>query len=60
MLFFSTEMPSKVVVDCVYGFPHGDKKSGGDGDKKSCMYGDGDGNVKAVAGMGMEVQYPPG
>jgi hypothetical protein len=51
-------MLSKIVVDCMYGFPHGD----GDGNIfiPADRYGDGDGHGKAVAGTGMGVQYPPG
>ena len=50
-------MVMKVVVDCIYGFPHGDEKPDGERDGKFFYpargYGDGDGHGVTVAGMGI-------
>ena len=49
----------EVVVDFMYGFPHGDNKPDGDGDGHILIpadrYGDGDGHGKAVVGTGIGV-----
>jgi hypothetical protein len=62
--YFFMKILSKVVLNCVCAFPHGDKVPDGDGDGKLLIpadgFGDGDGDGWAVMGTGMGVQYPHG